>query len=143
VCSDVHCGRCTPGQIREVSISLFADSGGKISVALRPTEGCMSMRVFLAAAMIALLAGSAYGQSDSQLRGQTPGPPPKPPKSQQEIEADRAAERAYKNSLGNIPDKGATDPWGNVRAEPSKPTPKAAVKSSAVKPQTKTGGTAN
>jgi hypothetical protein len=100
------------------------------------------MRVFRAAAMIALLAGPAYAQ-------QTEAPMPqygdinKSDKTPHQIEADRAAEQAYKNSLGNIPDKGASDPWGTVRADPPKPAPKAAVKSSATKPQSKTGGTAN
>jgi hypothetical protein len=100
------------------------------------------MRVFRAAAMIALLAGPAYAE-EPEAPIPKYGETDKPDKTPQQKEADRAAERAYKNSLGNIPDKGATDPWGNVRAEPSKSTPKAAVKSSAVKPQTKTGGTAN
>jgi hypothetical protein len=92
------------------------------------------MRVLGAAAMIALLAGPAYAQS------KTPGPPPPPPKSQQEIEAERAAERAYKSSLGNIPDQPPADPWGNAR---SLDAPKAAAKTPAVKPRTKTGSTAN
>jgi hypothetical protein len=97
----------------------------------------MSMRVLLAAAMIALLAGSAYAQS--QVKGQTPGPPPAAPKSQQEIEADRAAERAYRNSLRNIPDQPAADPWGNAR---SVEAPKAAAKAGPAKPK-KAVGTAN
>jgi hypothetical protein len=96
------------------------------------------MRVFLAAAMIALLAGSAYAQSDSQLKGHTPGPPPAAPKSQQEIEADRAAERAYKNSLRNIPDQPAADPWGNARGVEA---PKAAAKAAPAKPKKAVGST--
>ena len=79
------------------------------------------MRVFCAIAMIALLAGPAYAQSQKP----PPGPPPPPPKSQQEIEAERAAERAYKSSLGNIPDKAPADPWGNAR---SMDAPKTATK---------------
>jgi hypothetical protein len=100
------------------------------------------MRVFRAAAVIALLAGPAYAQDPYAI---TPryGDINKPDKTPQEIEADRAAERAYKHSLGNIPDKGPLDPWGNVRVDPPKTAPKTAVKSSAAKPQTKTGGTAN
>jgi hypothetical protein len=100
------------------------------------------MRVFCAAATIALLAGPAYAQNP-QAPMPRYGDINKADKTPQEIEADRAAEKAYKNSLGNIPDKGASDPWGNVRTDPPKPSPKAAVKSSAAKPQTKTGGTAN
>jgi hypothetical protein len=71
------------------------------------------MRVICTAAMIALLAGPAYGQSQSKA---PPGPPPPPPKSQQEIQADKAAERAYESSLRNIPDQPAADPWGGARS---------------------------
>lgn len=108
------------------------------------------MRVVCAAAVIAMLAGPVYAQS--QGRGQTPGPPPPPPKSQQEIDAERAAERAYKNSLGNIPDKPPADPWGSARSidapnapkDTSKDTSKAAAKTPAAKqPPAKTGSTAN
>jgi hypothetical protein len=100
------------------------------------------MKVFRAAAMIALLAGPAYAQDSNGIMPRY-GDINKPDKAPREIEADRAAQKAYNNSLGNIPDKGASDPWGNVRADPPKSAPKAAVKSSAAKPQTKTGGTAN
>ncbi len=93
-----------------------------------------AMRVFGAAAIIALLAGPAFAQ------GAVPKPPPTPPKSQQEIENDRAAERAYKNSLRNIPDKPPADPWGIVRSDDA---PKAAAKPAPAKPRTKTGNTAN
>jgi hypothetical protein len=89
-------------------------------------------RIICAAAVIATLAGPAYGQISGQNK--TPGPPPAPPKSQQEIEAERAAERAYKNSLRAIPDQPPADPWGNAR---SLEAPKAAAKA---KPATKSGG---
>jgi hypothetical protein len=94
------------------------------------------MRVFLAAAMIALLAAPAnaqtkpipnYGEADKD-------------KTPTEKEAAREAERAYQRSLGNIPDRGPTDPWGNVRGGDS--APKAAVKAAPVK-RTRTGDTAN
>jgi hypothetical protein len=71
------------------------------------------MRAIYAAVMIALLAAPAYGQSQNKA---PPGPPPPPPKSQQEIDADRAADRAYQNSLRNIPDQPAPDPWGTARS---------------------------
>jgi hypothetical protein len=100
------------------------------------------MRVFRAAAIVALLAGPAYAQ-EPEAPVPRYGEINKADKTLHQIEADRAAEKAYKNSLGNIPDKGPSDPWGAVRADPPKPAPKAAVKSSAAKPQTKTGGTAN
>ena len=93
------------------------------------------MRVFAAAAVIALLAGPAYAQSQSVPKyGEVDKT-----KSPQEIEAEREAERAYKRSLGNIPDKTPTDPWGNVRSDSA---PKAAAKAAPAK-RTKTGDTAN
>ena len=94
------------------------------------------MRVFLAAAVMALLAGPAcaqgqaivpkYGEEDKA-------------KSRLEIEADKEAQRAYKRSLGNIPDRGPTDPWGSVRSDGA---PKPVVKAAPAK-STKTGNVAN
>jgi hypothetical protein len=92
------------------------------------------MRVIYAAAMIAILVAPAYGQ------GQTPGPPPAPPKSRQEIEAERKADQAYKDSLKNIPDKPAADPWGIAR---DADTPKVTAKTHPAKPPAKTGSTPN
>ena len=97
------------------------------------------MRVFLAAAMIALLtgllAGSAYAQTD---RVPKYGEVDKD-KTPQQIEADKEAQRAYQRSLGNIPDRGATDPWGGVRSDSA---PKPAAKAAPAK-RTKTGNVAN
>jgi hypothetical protein len=93
------------------------------------------MKVFCAAAVIALLAGPAYAQSQSVPRyGDTAKT-----KSPQEIQAEQDAEKAYKRSLGNIPDQGPTDPWGNVRSESA---PKAAAKAAPAK-RSKTGNAAN
>lgn len=100
------------------------------------------MRVFRAAAMIALLvgpAGAAYAQS------QTPVPRygEDKAKTPQQIEEEKEADKAYQKSLGNIPDKGPVDPWGNTR---SVDTPQAATKAAQVKPKpkpTKTGSNAN
>jgi hypothetical protein len=95
----------------------------------------MRMRVFLAAAVIAILAGPAYAQTQPIPRyGEIDKK-----KTPQEIQADRDAETAYKRSLGNIPDKGISDPWGNVRSESA---PKPAAKAAPAK-RTKTGTTAN
>jgi len=81
----------------------------------------MRMRIFAAAAIIAFLAGPAYAQSQSIPKyGDTDKE-----KTPQQIEGERQAEKAYKRSLGNIPDQGPTDPWGNVRSESA---PKAAAK---------------
>ena len=93
------------------------------------------MRVLLAATIIALLAGPACAQSQPIPQyGDTDKT-----KSPQEIAADRAAEQAYKKSLGNIPDQGATDPWGNVRSENA---PKTAAKAAPAK-HTKAAKTPN
>jgi hypothetical protein len=89
------------------------------------------MRVIFAAAMIAILAGPAFAQLNGGKA--SPGPPPPAAKSRQEIEAERAAEKAYKDSLGNIPDKPAADPWGNARGVDA---PKAAVKPPAKRAKT-------
>jgi hypothetical protein len=86
----------------------------------------MRMRVLAAAAIIAFLAGPAHAQSQSVPKY---GDADKE-KTPQQIEADREAERAYKRSLGNIPDQGPTDPWGNVRGESA---PKAAARAAPAK----------
>jgi hypothetical protein len=98
------------------------------------------MRVLCAAAMIALLAGPAYAQQKSVPKyGDAPAE-----KTRSEIEQERANDRAYKRSLGNIPDQGPTDPWGNARSvDAPKAVTKTVAKPSPAKPRTKTGATAN
>jgi hypothetical protein len=98
------------------------------------------MRVLVAAAMLALLAGSALAQDTHVPRyGETDKE-----KGPEEIRAEKDAERAYNKSLGNIPDKGPTDPWGVVRSTDS---PKSAAKpdtaTKPAKPKTKTGAANN
>lgn len=101
------------------------------------------MRVFRAAAMIALLvgpAGTAYAQTQApvprygDLSGTTP----------EQIEEEKRTDKAYQKSLGNIPAQAPADPWGNARGVDA---PKAATNTSQakpkVKPPTKTGSTAN
>jgi hypothetical protein len=57
-------------------------------------------------------------------------------KTPEEKEAEAQREKAYRESLKKIPDaKGASDPWGSVRAEPAKPA--------AAKPKTRTGSSGN
>ena len=94
------------------------------------------MRVALAAVLIAVLAGPAYAQSQAPVPryGETDKK-----KSPQEIAAEKEAEKAYQRSLGNIPDKGPSDPWGNVRSDSA---PKPVAKAAPAK-RTKTGSTAN
>ena len=92
------------------------------------------MRIFCAAAVVALLAGPAYAQSQPVPRyGDLKG------KSPQEIAAEREAERAYHKSLGNIPEQKATDPWGTVRSDNA---PKTVAKDPPAK-RAKAGGAAN
>jgi hypothetical protein len=69
------------------------------------------MRVLVAASMLVLLAGSALAQDDHVQRY---GEKDKD-KTPEQIQAEKDAERAYKKSLGNIPDKGPTDPWHGTR----------------------------
>jgi hypothetical protein len=92
----------------------------------------MRVRAFIAAAIIAALAGPAlaqqapiqrYGEKDKE-------------KSFNEKEQEKEAERAYKRSLGNVPEKGPVDPWGNAR---NVEAPKQPAKAAAPKPKTKTG----
>jgi hypothetical protein len=90
------------------------------------------MRIFRAAAVIALLTGPAYAQMPNvnlipELQSKTP----------EQKEAEAARDKAYKESLKKIPDaKASSDPWGTVRStEPAKPAAPAK--------RTKTGSTAN
>lgn len=81
----------------------------------------VQMRLFYAAAAIALLVAPAHAQTQPVPKYGETGKP----KSPQEIQAEKEAERAYRKSLSNIPDQAPTDPWGNVRTEnPSKPAAK-------------------
>jgi hypothetical protein len=96
------------------------------------------MRVFVVAVFVVLLGAPAFAQQKSVPRY---GEEDKA-KSPAEIEADKAAERAYKHSLGNIPDKGPTDPWGTVRSDAPKTSSTATATSTAppaVKPKAKAG----
>jgi hypothetical protein len=93
------------------------------------------MKIFRAAALIALLTGLAaptYAQSPNiNLL------PEFATKSPEEKEADAIKERAYRESLKKIPDaKTSNDPWGTVRGAEAPKTPPA-------RPKTRTGSTAN
>jgi hypothetical protein len=95
----------------------------------------MRVRAFIAAAIIAALTGPGWAQ---QAPIQRYGEPDKE-KSFNEKEREKEAERAYKRSLGNVPEKGPVDPWGNAR---SAEAPKPPAKAAAVKPKAKTGDAA-
>ena len=95
------------------------------------------MRVVLAAAVIALLAGPAYAQD--VVKSVPKYGEMEKEKTPQEKAAEKAAQQAYQKSLGTIPDQGPTDPWGNVRSENA---PKPVAKTAPVK-RAKTGNAAN
>jgi len=78
------------------------------------------MRIVLIAATILALSGTAFAQGIPKY-GETDKE-----KSPSDIAAERAAEKAYHRSLGNIPDKAPSDPWGAVRTPDA---PKTATKS--------------
>jgi hypothetical protein len=103
----------------------------------------MRVRAFIAATIIAALAGSAWAQNSVQRYGEKDKD-----KTWGQMEQEKEAERAYKRSLGNVPEKGPVDPWGNARnvGEPkgdAKAAAKAAAKSDEkavpAKPKTRTG----
>jgi hypothetical protein len=95
------------------------------------------MRVICAAAVIAIVAGPAYGQSKvpttlEEMMGSH--------KTPDQIEKEQAADKAYKESLKKIPDAKPADPWGNARGADA---PKTVAKApSAKKPAAKTGSAA-
>jgi len=103
------------------------------------------MRVFCTAAVVALLAGPAYGQAQPPVTKY--GEQDKEKTTQQKSD-EKAAAEAYKRSLGNIPEQKASDPWGTVRSDSAPKSAKApaakdpAAKDAAAK-RTRAGGTAN
>ena len=93
------------------------------------------MRAVLALIMIVSLAAPAFAQDTHVPRY---GEEDKE-KTNSQKQADKDAQEAYKRSLGNIPDKGTTDPWGSARStEAPKPAPAKAAKA-----KTKAAGTAD
>ena len=92
------------------------------------------MRVILVAITILAMTGTAFAQ-----RVPTYGEADKD-KTPSDIAAEKAAEKAYNKSLGNIPDKGPSDPWGVVRGPDTKTT---AAKTTAAKPKSKASTPAN
>ncbi len=94
------------------------------------------MRVFLAAAVITLLANTALAQDNHVQRY---GEKDKE-KSPIEMQAEKDAQRAYQRSLNNIPDKGPADPWGAVRSDAPKTGASASpAKTNTAKTKAKTG----
>jgi hypothetical protein len=105
----------------------------------------MRVKAFIAAAVVAALAGPALAQQQAPI--QRYGEKDKE-KSDNEKQLDKDAERAYKRSLDAVPEKAPVDPWGIARGADTpkaaaKPAAKSAAKSDAklapVKPKTTTG----
>ena len=77
------------------------------------------MKVFLLAAVVALLVAPAYAQSPKmnlmpELESKTP----------EQKAADEERDKAYRESLKKIPDpKVSNDPWGTVRSDAPKAAP--------------------
>ena len=87
------------------------------------------MRAVLALIMIASLSAPALAQVDNHVPRY--GEEDKA-KTNSEKAAEKAAQEAYKRSLGNIPEKGTTDPWGAARStDAPKPAPAKAAKAKA------------
>ena len=93
------------------------------------------MKILLAAAVVAFVAGPAFAQTQKPV----PRYGEDSDKSESEIRAEKEADKAYQKSLGNIPAQKSADPWGTVRSEP---TPKAAPKDPPAK-RAKAGATTN
>jgi hypothetical protein len=86
------------------------------------------MRAVLALILIASLSAPAFAQ-EKHMQGYGEKDKEKTPS---EKAAEKADQEAYKRSLGNIPDKGTTDPWGAARStEAPKPAPAKAAKAKA------------
>jgi hypothetical protein len=100
----------------------------------------MPARLFISAAVAALLITPAVAQQD---RMQAYGEKDKD-KTLTQQQAEKEAERAYKRSLGNVPDKAAADPWGSARGtEPPKAGAKGEAKHVTAKPKAKGAGAPN
>ena len=99
----------------------------------------MHIRIFWTAALIASLAGPAFAQKPMPRYGDMGKE-----KTWSEKEEEKASERAYRRSLGNVPEKGPADPWGNTRSlEAPKASAKGEAKAAPAKPKAKAAGTEN
>ena len=96
----------------------------------------MRARAFIAAAIIAALAGPVLAQQQAPVQRYGEKDKEKTPN---EIQAERDAQRAYQRSLGSVPDKGPVDPWGNARSVEAPKGDAKAAKTATPKPKTKTG----
>src|ERR1700744_2764669 len=97
--------------------ALFGFDTNRLWAILYANRRSFAMRVLLAAVITAALAAPALAQ---QGHVQQYGEPDKDKTAAQKA-ADKAAADAYQRSLGAIPDKGPSDPWGNVRSDAAKP----------------------
>jgi hypothetical protein len=101
------------------------------------------MKIVFASAVVAILAGPAFAQSQDKMPTMEQMMDAKTP---DQIEKEQAADKAYKESLKKIPDaKTSSDPWGSTRGgDTPKTTAKTAAKNpTAKKPTAKSGSAAN
>jgi uncharacterized protein YnzC (UPF0291/DUF896 family) len=70
-----------------------------------------------AAAITALLAGAAAAQTLSPFQAA-----PKRQLTEEEIEQQKKLDADYKSTIKKLPDQKVVDPWGSVRAAPTKTT---------------------
>jgi hypothetical protein len=98
------------------------------------------MRAVLALIMFVSLTAPAFAQDNHVPRY---GEADKEKTNSQKA-ADKAATEAYQRSLGNIPEKGASDPWGAARStDAPKPAPAKAAKAKEAKVRAKPAPTAD
>jgi hypothetical protein len=98
------------------------------------------MRAVLALIMFVSLTAPAFAQDNHVPRY---GEADKEKTNSQKA-ADKAATEAYQRSLGNIPEKGASDPWGAARStDAPKSAPAKAAKAKEAKVRTKPAPTAD
>src|ERR1700738_1513892 len=130
----IGCNRRNPANQTASSRRLML--GGAIGAVICCAEnsGSIRMRVFVAAAITALLAGPAYAQMATPNINLIPELASKTP---EEKEQEAQQQKAYKESLKKLPDaKVSSDPWGNGRAVDAPKT------SAPAKPRNKSGSTA-
>jgi hypothetical protein len=84
-------------------------------VAAGVQDQSMLQKLIQAAAIVALLTGTASAQIPMSLKND------KPPPTAEEIAKQKVIDQAYKSASQKIPDKQVADPWGDVRQSPAPP----------------------
>ena len=89
------------------------------------------MRTFVAAIFLALVAGPAFAQIGSFIRGAFR--PEDEKKTPEEIQRGEAIDHAYNEAIKKVPDqkKATNDPWADARGASPSPSTKKPTRSSA------------